>query len=78
VNQLNSADTSVGYFPLGEEIWSQRNGEIDAFVHSVGTAASLNGVTTVLKRHDPQIKNRRRRAQRIRCIGGRSSRRSRH
>jgi cysteine synthase A len=56
VNQLSNADTIAGYFPLGEEIWTQTNGEIDAFVHSVGTGASLRGVATVLKRHNPKIK----------------------
>lgn len=56
VNQLENPDTIAGYFPLGEEIWSQTNGEIDAFVQSVGTAASLIGVATVLKRHNPKIK----------------------
>ena len=55
-NQLNNTDSIAGYFPLGEEIWSQTNGEIDAFVQSVGTAASLRGVATVLKRHNPKIK----------------------
>jgi len=56
VDQLNNTDTIAGYFPLGEEIWTQTNGEIDAFVHSVGTGASLRGVATVLKRHNPKIK----------------------
>jgi len=55
-DQLNNTDSIAGYFPLGEEIWSQTNGEIDAFVQSVGTAASLRGVATVLKRHNPKIK----------------------
>lgn len=55
-NQLYNGDTIAGYYALGEEIWSQTNGEIDAFVHSVGTAASLRGVATVLKRHNPRIK----------------------
>src|SRR4051794_11608832 len=56
VNQLNNEDTIAGYFSLGEEIWKQTNGEIDAFVHSVGTAASSRGVATVLKRYKPEIK----------------------
>src|SRR5207248_9910120 len=43
-NQLTNTDSIAGYFPLGEEIWSQTGGKIDAFVHSVGTAASLSGV----------------------------------
>ena len=55
-DQLNNHDSIAGYYPLGEEIWSQTNGEIDAFVHSVGTAASLRGVATVLKRYKPGIK----------------------
>jgi cysteine synthase A len=56
VDQLSNTDTIAGYFSLGEEIWSQSNGEIDAFVQSVGTGASLRGVATVLKRHNPKIK----------------------
>ncbi|MFZ5825066.1 MAG: PLP-dependent cysteine synthase family protein [Bacillota bacterium] len=55
-NQLYNHDTIAGYYSLGEEVWSQTHGEIDAFVHSVGTAASLRGVATVLKRHKPSIK----------------------
>jgi cysteine synthase A len=56
IDQLNNGDSIAGYFSLGEEIWRQTNGEIDAFVHSVGTAASSRGVATVLKRYKPDIK----------------------
>jgi len=56
VNQLSNPDTIAGYSPMGEEIWNQTHGEIDAFVHSVGTVASLRGVAKVLKRHDPKIR----------------------
>ncbi|HMK23485.1 MAG TPA: cysteine synthase family protein [Terriglobales bacterium] len=56
VNQLNNPDTIPGYYSMGEEIWEQMGGEIDAFVHSVGTCASLHGVATALKRHNPRIK----------------------
>src|SRR5438874_1950751 len=55
-DQLNNHDTITGYYSLGEEIWKQTNGKIDAFVHSVGTAASSRGVATVLKRYKPDIK----------------------
>ncbi len=55
-DQLNNHDSVAGYASLGEEIWSQTNGEIDAFVHCVGTAASLRGVATVLKRHKPSVR----------------------
>jgi cysteine synthase A len=56
VNQLANPDTIAGYLPLGEEIWNQTQGKIDAFVQSVGTGASLRGVATVLKRHNPKIR----------------------
>jgi cysteine synthase len=55
-DQLNNHDSIAGYYRLGEEIWSQMNGEIDAFVHCVGTAASSRGVATVLKRHKADIR----------------------
>lgn len=55
-DQLNNYDSIAGYYQLGEEIWSQTKGEIDAFVHCVGTAASSRGVATVLKRYKPGIK----------------------
>lgn len=55
-DQLNNHDSIEGYAPLGEEIWSQTKGEIDAFVHCVGTAASSRGVATVLKRRKPSTR----------------------
>src|SRR5512147_1690339 len=36
-DQLNNQDAVAGYHALGEEIWTQTRGEVDAFVHSVGT-----------------------------------------
>jgi cysteine synthase A len=54
-DQLNNLDSITGYYPLAEEIWHQTNGEVDAFVHCVGTAASARGVATVLKRYNPKI-----------------------
>ena len=55
-DQLNNQDSIAGYFPLGEEIWSQAKGEINAFVQCVGTGASSRGVATVLKQHQPSIR----------------------
>jgi len=55
-DQLNNHDSIAGYFPLGEEIFRQTGGAIDAFVHSVGTAASLRGVATALRRHRPGVR----------------------
>jgi len=55
-DQLKNQDSIAGYFGLGEEIWSQTEGKVDAFVHSVGTAASIRGTATVLKKHKPAIR----------------------
>lgn len=55
-DQLNNLDSIAGYYPLAEEIWNQTNGEVDAFVQCVGTAASSRGVATVLKRYNPNLK----------------------
>jgi len=55
-NQLHNLDSITGYYPLAEEIWEQTGGEVNAFVQSVGTAASLRGTATILKRHNPDIK----------------------
>ncbi|HEX5854526.1 MAG TPA: cysteine synthase family protein [Thermoanaerobaculia bacterium] len=56
IDQLNNHDSIAGYSSLGEEIWSQTKGAVDAFVHCVGTGASSRGVATVLKRFKPGIK----------------------
>jgi cysteine synthase A len=56
IDQLNNQDSIAGYHSLGEEIWSQTKGEVDAFVHSAGAAASSRGVASVLKRHKPGVK----------------------
>jgi cysteine synthase A len=55
-NQLSNTDSIAGYHSLGEEIWEQTAGKVNAFVHSVGTSASLRGVAAILKRHNPKIK----------------------
>ena len=55
-DQLNNADSIAGYHPMGEEIWTQTGGKIDAFVQSIGTTASLRGVATVLRRYNPDVR----------------------
>ena len=55
-DQLNNHDSIAGYHALGEEIWTQTAGRVDAFVHCVGTGASSRGVATVLKRHRPGVR----------------------
>lgn len=56
VDQLHNQDSIAGYHVLGEEIWNQSGETVDAFVHSVGTAASLRGVATALKRHQAGVR----------------------
>ena len=55
-NQIENPDTIAGYHGLGEEIWSQIDGKVDAFVHGIGTGASSRGVATVLRQHNPAVK----------------------
>ncbi len=54
-DQLNNKDSVEGYIPLGEEIWLQTAGKVDAFVQVVGTSHSLRGVATALRRHNPAV-----------------------
>jgi cysteine synthase A len=54
-DQLNNRDAIHGYYPLGEELWQQTDGRLDAFVQVVGTAHSLHGTTDVLWEHNPNI-----------------------
>jgi len=54
-DQLNNRDASAGYASLGEEIWQQADGHVDAFVHAVGTAHSIHGAGDVLRRHNPAV-----------------------
>lgn len=55
-DQLNNHDAVEGYYLLGEELWQQTQGEIDAFVQTVGTAHSIHGVTRSLREKNPRIK----------------------
>jgi cysteine synthase A len=55
-DQLNNHDAIEGYLPLGDEIWEQTGGHVDAFVHSVSTAHSIHGVTRSLLKHNGRIR----------------------
>lgn len=55
-DQLNNPHASDGYLPLGEEMWEQTAGHIDAFVHAVSTGHSIHGVTRALWRHNEKIR----------------------
>lgn len=54
-DQLNNHDGIEGYLPLGDELWQQTGGQIDAFVHAVSTAHSIHGVTKSLRKHNDRI-----------------------
>lgn len=54
-DQLNNEDQLSAYHKMADEIWSQADGRVDCFVHSVGTAASLRGNADGLRRHNPGI-----------------------
>jgi cysteine synthase A len=54
-DQLNNADGEAGYRPLGEELWEQSDGRVNAFVHSVSTAHSIHGTASVLRRRNPRV-----------------------
>lgn len=55
-DQLKNSDQLAAYTKLGEEIWLQTEGQIDGFVQSVGTAASLRGTAAALRDRKPTIK----------------------
>lgn len=54
-DQLNNENGADGYSGLGEEIWTQTGGNVDALVHTVGTAHSLHGASRALRRHQPEL-----------------------
>ena len=55
-DQMNNKDQFVAYDKMAAEIWRQTGGTIDAFVQSVGTAASLRGTGDALRRKNHEIK----------------------
>ena len=55
-DQLNNHDAIRGYFQLGDEIWRQSGGRVNAFVMTVGTAHAIHGVAQALQNHDADIK----------------------
>ncbi|MEX2272869.1 MAG: cysteine synthase family protein [Vicinamibacterales bacterium] len=55
-DQLRNHDAIAGYLPLGEEIWNQTDGKVNAFVHAVSTAHSIHGVTRALWDRNPHVR----------------------
>ena len=54
-DQLNNMDQLSCYRTMGDEIWRQTEGRIDAFVQSVGTAACVRGTAEALRQHSSNI-----------------------
>lgn len=55
-DQFNNPAVLSGYRALGDELWSQTGGRIDAFVQVVGTGGSLRGTAEALNQHDHDIR----------------------
>ncbi|MDR5816072.1 cysteine synthase family protein [Caballeronia sp. LZ033] len=54
--QMENTDQLHAYTKMGDEIWRQTEGRIDAFVQSVGTSASLRGISATLRGHDARVR----------------------
>jgi cysteine synthase len=54
--QMENTDQLHAYAKLAREIWEQTRGRVDAFVQSVGTAASLRGISETLRQYDQRIR----------------------
>lgn len=48
-DQMRNLDQLVAYRGMAQEIWQQTSGQVDAFVQSVGTAASFRGIGEELR-----------------------------
>jgi cysteine synthase len=55
-DQMRNTDQLWAYTRLAAEIWDQTSGHVDAFVQSVGTAASLRGVGAALRAYNPYVR----------------------
>lgn len=54
-DQLNNGDQLAAYRVMGQEIWRQTGGKVDAYVHGVGTGASLRGAAETLRGVNPDL-----------------------
>lgn len=54
-DQLSNSDQLSAYHKLGDEIWEQTGGKVDAFIQSVGTSGSVRGVGEALRENKGDI-----------------------
>ena len=55
-DQMKNKDQMAAYSKMAEEIWQQTGGQIDGFVQSVGTAASIRGIAESLRRCSAKLR----------------------
>jgi cysteine synthase A len=55
-DQMKNHDQLAAYHKMADEIWEQTGGKIEAFVQSVGTAASLRGNAEALRCRNQRIR----------------------
>ena len=55
-NQLSNEDQIAGFHKMGEEIWTQTNGEVHCLIQSVGSGGCLRGNAEALRRHNKKIR----------------------
>jgi cysteine synthase len=54
--QMENRDQLRAYTKMADEIWDQTAGRIDGFVQSVGTAASIRGISERLRERDSRVR----------------------
>src|SRR5215212_2470218 len=54
-DQLKNTDQLAAYHGMAEEICNDTDGQVDGFVQSVGSAASLRGIAEALRRYNEHI-----------------------
>jgi cysteine synthase A len=55
-DQMENRDQISAYHKMAEEMWRETDGQIDGFVQSVGTAASILGLSEGLRRRNSAVK----------------------